>query len=119
MPPPFFKNPDRLVNGKWVSNINVGVLCTIIRCIYNIMPDIDGDLRDQVLRHSRLHLKLSFASGRTFKAVLAEIPDFSYRLLVREVESRPSEGAETKKRRREKKRKIRLKSGEDVSVEST
>ena len=106
-----FKNPDRHVDGKWTSNIDVGALCTTIQRIYNITPDCDSDLRDQVLRYARLYLK-RLLPQEDFKAVLAEVPEFSYQLLVQEAESRPSEEAETKKRKRH------LKRGDDSSIES-
>ena len=106
-----FTNPDRLVDGKWVSNIDVGALCTAIQRIYDITPDLDKHLRDQVLRYVRLYLK-RLLPQEDFKAVLAKIPEFSYELLVQEAENRPSEEAETKKRKRDSKR------ADDLSIES-
>ena len=106
-----FKNADRLVDGKWVSNIDVGALCATIQRIYDITPDSDRDLRDQILRYVRLCLK-RLLPQEDFKAVLAKIPEFSYELLVQEAESRPLEEAETKKRKRHSKR------ADDLSIES-
>ena len=105
------ESPDRHVDGKWVSNIDVGALCTTIQRIYDVTPDSDKDLRGQVLRYTKLYLK-RLLPQEDFKGVLAEIPEFSYQLLVQEAEGRPLEEAETKKRKR------RSKTGDDLPIES-
>lgn len=92
-------HPRYLVDGKSVSMINAKDLGKAIKCIYDTTPESDKGLRDQVLRYAKRWLKL-LLSMEVFKAVLAEVPDFSYQLLVQEAESRDVEEHVAKKRKR-------------------
>ena len=83
----------------WNSpNISIGALGTAIRRIYDTTPESDKGLRDQVLGYAKLHLK-GLLTQEDFKVLLAEIPEFSYQLLVQQAESMPSEEPLVKKKR--------------------
>ena len=94
-----------------ISNIDDGALCTIIPRIYDNTPESDKDLQHQVLRYAKVHLRRLLLL-EDFKAVLGKVPEFSYQLLLQEVESRSSEELETKKRQRH------LKGGDNSSIVS-
>ena len=89
---------ERFVDGNWISNIDTGALRTATKRIYDSTPESDKGLRNHVLEYAKLHLK-RLLPQEDFKAILAEIPEFSYQLLV-EVGSRVSEEPVTKRKRR-------------------
>ncbi len=72
------------------SNMGIGALTTAIKYIFESTPDFDMGLRDPILGYATQHLE-SLLTLEDFKAVLAKVPEFSYQLLVQEVENRPSE----------------------------
>ena len=92
------QHPRYLVDGENFSMITVKALGKAIKCIYDTTPESDKGLRDQVLGHAKLKLK-RLLSREEFKAVLAEVPDFSYQLLVQEAGSRRGEEHVAKKRK--------------------
>ena len=86
-------------HAEWTcSEVSVGSLATAIRCIYDSTPESDKGLRDQILKYAKLHLK-RLLTLEDFKAVLAEVPEFSYQLLVQEAEGRQSEDPLAKRRK--------------------
>ena len=80
----------------YTEHISARALAALIRLIYDSTPESDPGLRHPVLAYAKQHLK-SLLALEDFKTVLAEIPDFSYQLLVQEVESRVGEEPATKK----------------------
>ena len=92
-----FINGTEHVYGDWASNIDTGALRTATRRIYDTRPEPDKGPRDHVLEYAKLHLE-RLLPREDFKAMLAEVPEFSYRLLVQVVESRGPEGPVSKKK---------------------
>ena len=90
---------ERYVDGNWISNIHTRALRTVTKRIYDNTPESDKGLRDHVLGYAKLHLE-RLLPQEDFKAILAEIPEFSYQLLVQEVGSRVSEEFVPSKKRR-------------------
>ena len=84
------KSAERYVDRKCISNIDTGALRTVTQRVYDSTPESDKGLRTHVLEYAKLHLK-RLLPQEDFKAILAEVPEFSYQLLVQEVESRVSE----------------------------
>ena len=84
------QSAERYVDRNWISNIDTGALRTVTQRIYDSTPESDKGLRDHVLEYAKLHLK-RLLPQEDFKAILAEVPEFSYQLLVQEVGSRVSE----------------------------
>ena len=72
------------------SKMRIRCLSRIIRYIFDSTPESDNGLRGQILGYAARHLK-SLLTLVDFKVVLACVPDFSYQLLVQEVDSRPLE----------------------------
>ena len=86
-------------HAEWTcSEVSIGSLATAIKCIYDSTPESDKGLRDQILKYAKLHLK-RLLSLEDFKAVLAEVPELSYQLLVQEAAGRRSEDPLAKKRK--------------------
>lgn len=84
---------------EWTSaEVSIGALGTAVKCIYDSTPDSDRALRDQVLGYAKLHLR-RLVTLKHFKAILAEVPELAFELLVQEAEGRVSEDASAKKRR--------------------
>ena len=82
---------------EWYTEcISARVLAAVIRRIYDSTPESDQGLRHHVLGYAKRHLK-DLVALEDFKTVLGEIPEFSYQLLVREVEGRVEEGPATGK----------------------
>ena len=79
--------------GRPFSSISARALAIVISRIYDSTPESDKGLRHHILGFAKRHLKHLLAL-EDFKTVLAEIPEFSYQLLVKEVESRDSRGEE-------------------------
>lgn len=92
------QRPVYVIDGEKVSMTDTKALGKAIKCIYDTTPESDKGLRDQVLRCVKRRLKL-LLSMEEFKAVLAEVPDFSYQLLVQEAASRHVEEHVAKKRK--------------------
>ncbi len=75
-------------HAKWDSStMGIGALVTVIKYIFDSTPESDRGLRDQILGYAVRHLK-SLLALEDFKVVLAKVPEFSYQLLVQEVEDR-------------------------------
>ena len=90
---------ERYVDGDWIPNIHTRALRTVTKRIYENTPESDKGLRDHVLGYAKLHLA-RLLPQEDFKAVLAEVPEFSYQLLVQEAGSRGSEEPVPSKKRR-------------------
>ena len=90
---------ERYMDGNWISNIDTGTLRTVTKRIYENTPESDKGIRDHVLGYAKLHLA-RLLPQEDFKAILAEVPEFSYQLLVQEVGSRVSEEPVPSKKRR-------------------
>ncbi|CAD6591088.1 MAG: hypothetical protein ASARMPREDX12_004920 [Alectoria sarmentosa] len=91
-----FKLPEW--HAEWTcSEVSIGSLATAIKCIYDSTPESDKGLRDQILKYAKLHLK-RLLTLEDFKAVLAEVSEFSYQLLVQEAEGRQSEDLSAKRK---------------------
>lgn len=86
-------------HAEWIcSEPSIGALDTAIKCIYAFTPESDKGLCDQVLQYAKVHLK-RLLTLEDFKAVLAEVPEFSFQLLVQEAEGRRSEDSTVEKRK--------------------
>ena len=90
---------ERFVDGNWVSNIDTGSLRTVTKRIYDNTPESDKGLRDHLLEYAKLHLQ-RLLPQEDFKAILTEIPELSYQLLVQEVGSRVPDGPVLDKKRK-------------------
>ena len=80
------------------SSISVQALAIVIRRVYDSTPESDNGLRRHVLGFAKQQLKHLLALEE-FKTVLAEIPEFSYQLLVQEAEGRVEEAPPSKRKR--------------------
>lgn len=92
------RHGEYLVDGQYFSMINVKALGEAIKCIYKTTPESDRGLRDQVLGYAKRCLK-NILPSEVFKAVLAEVPQFAYQLLVLEAGSKVIEEPVAKKRK--------------------
>ena len=81
------------------SSISAQALAVVIRRIYDSTPESDKGLRHHVLGFAKRHLKHLLAL-EDFKMALAEMPEFSYQLLVQEAEGRVEEDPVTRKRKK-------------------
>lgn len=85
--------------GRPFSSISARALAIVISRIYDSTSESDNGLRHHILGFAKRHLEHLLAL-EDFKTVLAEIPEFSYQLLVQEVESRENRGEEEGTRKR-------------------
>ena len=94
-------------------------LCKIIKHVYTSTPDSDKGLRDHVLAYTKTRLKSLLALGE-FKKVLAEVPEFSFQLLVQEVSKVSSESVDPKEPSKKRKSALLkdMKSWSDTSDDS-
>lgn len=90
-------NHEIVVNWEIKSMITADALITAVKCIYGTTPESDKGLRDQVLGHAKRYLK-SLLPIEEFRAILAEVPEFAYQLLVLSAGSKLPEQHVAKKR---------------------
>ena len=71
----------------YTKPISARALTSLIRLVYDSTPEPDEGLRRPVLAYAKHHLK-DLLSLEDFKTMLVDVPEFTYQLLVQEVDGR-------------------------------